>query len=425
MPDTATTDHFVTASDVDKRQDAAQVAIEGFWARPASSGDGAVDLENYVRGLRGRIGWTGSDAELYDVMERATLDADDSDGPGRADAKFELRDALAGKVNSAPVGDDPYLTHRSLSNEDALEKMRRNLDAITDDPSDRHRAEAVAENREIADMLMARVPGSDDARSDAQRFRENVADVSVLATHNPQRAREALDSAGARTPQTPDHVDVRPRVSPTAAAQINHTDLGERLREVEQAQNGTQQDTQAGPGNPDTLDALNDALREVAIENDNYVDDRAPQPAVDRYNDLMDAARDDGTLDAQQRSEVNSMFTGILSGQYDPGEVSSTLDGMRSGGTAEQEGSDEPGWGKIKVDSTHIFRPNQNGGGFQRRLRSGGKKWEKVTELPPSAANIAPSKAAAELGNRCVACGKTLSKGSTTGYGPSCAKKYA
>lgn len=85
---------------------------------------------------------------------------------------------------------------------------------------------------------------------------------------------------------------------------------------------------------------------------------------------------------------------------------------------------DEPGWGTIQANRSHLFRRDPATGELDRHPRSAGGEWTPTQSAPPSAKNIAPSQAAADLGGVCLDCGRVLTAGSATGYGPECVKKH-
>jgi hypothetical protein len=84
----------------------------------------------------------------------------------------------------------------------------------------------------------------------------------------------------------------------------------------------------------------------------------------------------------------------------------------------------EPGWGTVKMNRTHVFR-DAGEKGWQRRPKGDlVDRWRPVSDLPPSAVNVAPGEAAAALGGRCILCGAHLKDSERHGgYGSSCAKK--
>jgi hypothetical protein len=52
-------------------------------------------------------------------------------------------------------------------------------------------------------------------------------------------------------------------------------------------------------------------------------------------------------------------------------------------------------------------------------------KWTRDVDVPASAQVVPPSEAAALVGGSCLACGRSLKKTPASGYGPTCARKFA
>lgn len=102
-------------------------------------------------------------------------------------------------------------------------------------------------------------------------------------------------------------------------------------------------------------------------------------------------------------------------------------DGTLSAQVTENPAVHEPGWGQVKATATHVFRESPLGPDAPWERRRKGDlvgRWEEVSEIPPSARNVAPGEAAAALGGRCILCGHTLKDAEKHGgYGSSCIRK--
>lgn len=85
---------------------------------------------------------------------------------------------------------------------------------------------------------------------------------------------------------------------------------------------------------------------------------------------------------------------------------------------------DEPGWGTVRANRSHVYRRNVDTGAWQQHPRSPAGEWSEVAGLPPSARNVSPRQVASDLGGRCLDCGKELDVASATGYGPKCVTRH-
>lgn len=297
------------ARHMDKRQDAAQVAIEGFWARPTGSGDGYVDVENYAPELAERIGWSGTTDELADVLAKYTLESDEEPGDdlhsGRNRAKLGMRAALDGKVDTSPVGDDPYLPHRRMSNEDAVARIQCNVQTIADkEGSDQDQQDAVRENSELRDMLLARVPGDGNHGSLTQRFRDDVEFISRPRVASRDTVMSTVGSMLANPdniPATPDYVET----APSDDGKMSRSDTARNEYNVHQALRGM-----AGLPTPDHEDL------DTANQYRDYAERIAPQigytgDTEDLADDLMDTEdrimEPSATWDADPGRRLNSL----------------------------------------------------------------------------------------------------------------------
>jgi hypothetical protein len=518
------------ARSTDKAVDAAQTAIDGFWARPSSSGDLTTDLENYVPGLAKRIGWTGTDAELQEVLEPA-IDYDFDTDARRNPQKLLLRGKLAGKLDTEPVGDDAYLPYRSLSNEDAVAQLSADVAVLTSGKVTPDRDKAQARAEEIRDMLLARVPGNESSRHPDQQFRERIEEAVRLTTANPRRAREQMDLAVDATPTTPDYVTPRQvaRAADPDDGKMSQGDLDNNESAVFGAAKGTLDldgyghtpesraqfrdyaekvapkigytgdlddlttelvdvrtmltdpnpltgevdvdaeatafasefvaehlgdlpRTERADGTPlagsGELDPVHynmakaavDGFKESGLDHSRlgeYADYIAPRIGYDGnpeyFRDMLDSAVLQ-ELDGQPYS-VTDFADGIseslpqpggegLAGQVSRAKRARYLDGAPFGEQVPTWGLDEPGFGTVKANNTHVFR--DTGAGWEQRSCSGTGNWTAVPDLPPSARLIQPSKAADILGGHCINCGRVLSDSTRHGgYGPECAKKVS
>jgi hypothetical protein len=91
---------------------------------------------------------------------------------------------------------------------------------------------------------------------------------------------------------------------------------------------------------------------------------------------------------------------------------------------APTPGVGEPGYGRVKTNGTHVFRMDSDGTWAGRPAGSRGK-WTRDVDVPASAQVVPPSEAAALVGGSCLACGRSLKKTPASGYGPTCARKFA
>lgn len=512
-----------------KRLDAANLAVEGFWARPSGSGDGIVDIENYSRGLVDRIGWTGTREELQQVLEKSLLDTDT-----RAEAKSKMRSSLAYRINDQPTGEDPYLPEWQLPNDEIVRRIRVKAKAAANATDDREFQSSYDELTDLTSMLDARVSASGNPTVDERRFLHEITRASnaVCGTDaSAERALKHLDVAAKSIPDTPDYVTVREvapegsygpmsendrnRTTPALAALIRKAGAAVESGDLPPAMVGDEarekyqqfaREHAAGLGytgsegnlaaniaeattrlsDPDPLGGEVDRDELISEIADDMLEDLDGLPRTERSDGTRLGDPDDvdpvhlNMADAVLRGYTTSPYADtddyvgyaadvapkigfvgdptwlrepleLAALQHADGECGATADfaeaiaeGLPQAGEGPESnllrsrfaegdpfgdqvgewGMDEPGYGTVRANATHVFR--KAGRGWETRPKAayaGDGAW-RPGSLPMSAKIVKPSAAAEALGGRCVNCGKELQDATRHGgFGPECVKK--
>jgi hypothetical protein len=173
------------------------------------------------------------------------------------------------------------------------------------------------------------------------------------------------------------------------------------------------------PLRTESLSMMDDVARRAVSENWGDVDATCERLGEDYPPVAADPATREMLTEAYSRGQTGRAEDNLVD------RLREHSDGVLADPTP---GAGEPGYGRIRENGSHLFRQNPDGTWSARSKTAARGRWAPVEAdlaTGPATALIAPSAAAGYLGGHCMACGRSLKNTPASGFGPTCARKYA